>query len=56
MKIIKYRILIRHLSFGWCAWCLLCFAFLSAVFVIFALSDQPDLLNRFLAEDGLDHF
>ena len=56
MQIIKYRILIRHLSFGWCAWCLLCFTFLSAVFAIFALSDQPDLLNRFLAEDGLDHF
>ena len=56
MKIIKYRILIRHLSFGWCAWCLLCFSFLSVVFAIFTLSDQPDLLNRFLAEDGLDHF
>ncbi len=56
MQIIKYRILIRHLSFGWCAWCLLSFTFLSAVFAIFALSDQPDLLNRFLTEDGLDHF
>jgi len=56
MKIIKYRILIRHLSFTWSAWSLLCIAFLLAVFAIFSLSDQPDLLNRFLAEDGLDHF
>ena len=56
MKIIKYRILIRHLSFTWSAWSLLCIAFLLAVFAIFSLSDQPDLLNRFLAEDGLDNF
>ena len=56
MKVFQYRILVRHLSLGWCAWSLLCFAFLSMVFMIFAFADDTELLNRFLSDGGLQAF
>ena len=56
MKVFQYRILVRHLSLGWCAWSLLCFAFLSMVFIIFAFADDTEFLNRLLSDGGLQAF
>ena len=56
MKVFQYRILVRHLSLCWCAWSLLCFAFLSMVFMIFAFADDTELLNRLLYDGGLQAF